>query len=165
MTTLPDTFAAVLARIEAMGEDVNDYKIITITEKIVADGVAVADVNDLDFLHLLSHNYIEDQTALPCPPWCETEAGHPFESYNANDRQVRPHSAALFREPTNAAYVDLVQEDTRDPGDDSTASQGPAFISVCFEGDYTDSGTVRRLAAALLNAADRLDEVTGSADR
>ncbi len=90
MTTLQDTFTAVLARIEAMGEDVSDHKIVTIVERIVADGVAVADVNDPDFFRLLSRNHIEDETALPCPSWCQDEPGHGFEWTHAlTGMQVR----------------------------------------------------------------------------
>ncbi|MDP9359631.1 MAG: hypothetical protein M3R02_30950 [Chloroflexota bacterium] len=159
MTTLPDTFAAVLARIEAMGENVSDYKVVTIVERIVADGVAVADVNDPDFFRLLSRNHIEDETALPCPSWCQDEAGHGFESTHAlTGMQIRPHEVVLASR--DEVYVAVVQEDHRRPGDDSTAVLGPVFVDVEIEGEYETGAALRRLAGELLNAADRLDALT-----
>ncbi|MDP9460355.1 MAG: hypothetical protein M3Q22_08945 [Actinomycetota bacterium] len=54
MTTLPDTWAAVLARIEAMGWNVNDYDVFEIIDALLGRGTDVDDVIDDDFLKLLT---------------------------------------------------------------------------------------------------------------
>ncbi len=159
MTTLPDTFAAVLARIEAMGWNVNDYNVIAIIDTLLGRGTDVDDVTDFEFLKLLTQYAREDQTALPCPSWCQDEPGHVFESTHAlTGMQIRPHEVVLASR--DDVYVAVVQEDHRQPGDDSTAVLGPAFVDVEIKGEYETGAALRRLAGELLNAADRLDALT-----
>ncbi|MDP9461048.1 MAG: hypothetical protein M3Q22_12680 [Actinomycetota bacterium] len=159
MTTLPDTFAAVLARIEASGHQAGDFDVIGIVDNLMERGTALDDVTDVEFLKLLTQYAREDQTALPCPSWCRYEAGHVFESTDAlTDMQVRPHELRLASR--DDVYVAVVQEDHRQPGDDSTAVLGPAFVDVQIEGEYETGAALRRLAGELLNAADKLDALT-----
>ncbi len=118
MTTLPDTFAAVLARIEAMGKDVNDYNVIEIIDTLLGRGTEVDDVTDDDFLKLLTQYAREDQTDLPCPSWCQYRPGHRFEStHDLTGMQIRPHEAVLASR--DDVYVAVVQEDHRQLGSGS----------------------------------------------
>ncbi len=162
MTTLPDTFAAVLARIEAMGWNVNDYDVFEIIDTLLGRGTEVDDVTDFEFLKLLTQYAREDQTGLPCPAWCRYEAGHVFESTDAlTGMQVRPHEVVLASR--DDVYVAVVQDHERQPGDDSTAVLGPVFVDVQIEGEYETGAALRRLAGELLNAADKLDALTDGA--
>ncbi len=164
MTTLPDTLAAVLARIEAGGHQAGDFDVIGIIDSLIERGTALHDVTDADFLKLLTRYAVEDQTDLPCPAWCQSEPGHVFESTDTlTGMQIRPHEVVLASR--DDVYVAVVQEDHRQPGDDSTAVLGPPSIDVEIKSEYETGAALRRLAGELLNAADRLDEVTGSADR
>ncbi len=159
MTTLPDTFAAVLARIEAMGWNVNHYNVIEITDTLLERDTEVDDVTDFEFLKLLTRYAREDQTGLPCPAWCHSEPGHVFESTDTlTGMQIRPHEVVLASR--DDVYVAVVQEAHRQPGDDSTAVLGPAFVDVQIEGEYETGAALRRLAGELLNAADKLDALT-----
>ena len=161
MSTLPGVLAALLGRIERMGEPPAAYNVIGILETITQDyGVTVADVTDGDFLRLLVRHQLEDQTNLPCPAWCRSEAGHRFESYNPlTGRQSRPHSLKLAA--GEGHYVALVQEEEREKGDDSTSVLGVPVVSVEIEGDF-DAAELRKRAADLLNAADKLEEINAS---
>ncbi len=164
MTTLPDTFAAVLARIEAGGHQVGDFDVIGIIDSLIERGVALDDVTDFDFLKLLTRYAIEDQTDLPCPDWCQYEPGHVFESHNPlTGMQTRPHSLVLASR--DGVYVAVVQDHERQPGDDSTAVLGPVFVDVQIEGEYENGAALRRLAGELLNAADRLDALSTEDDQ
>ncbi len=162
MTTLPDTFAAVLARIEAMGSNVNDYNVIAIIDTLLGRGTDVDDVTDFEFLKLLTQYAREDQTDLPCPSWCQYRPGHRFEStHTLTGMQIRPHDLVLASR--DDVYVAVVQEHHRQPGDDSTAVLELPFIDVQIEGEYETGAALRRLAGELLNAADKLDALTDGA--
>lgn len=170
MSTLPDALSAVTARIERMGESAGDYDVIGILDVIGRDyGVTVADVNDLDFLRLLSLHRIEDRTDLPCPQWCTRGSGHPFESESHDGVQSRPHGTKLpipvflSRDPIDV-YLSLVQEDERRKGDDGTAVRLRPEVSFAVDASF-QSDELRKLAATLLNAADELDKVTGDLDQ
>lgn len=159
MTTPADALSATVARIGYMGLVANEYDVLAVIESIVRDGVDLAEINDQDFLYLLTRNAREDQTELPCPSWCQRDARHPFESHNPlTGRQSRPHSLVLAS--GEGVYVAVVQDDEREPGDDSTVVQVAPFVAVEIEGDL-DAASLRRRAADLLNAADRLDGITG----
>ncbi len=159
MTTLPDTFAAVLARIEASGHQAGDFDVIGIVDNLMERGTALDDVTDVDFLRLLTRYAAEDQTDLPCPSWCQYEPGHVFEStHTLTGMQIRPHGLVLASR--DGVYVAVVQDHERQPGDDSTAVLGPVFIDVQIEGEYETGAALRRLAGELLNAADRLDALS-----
>lgn len=150
---------ATINRIGSIGLVPHEYDVVAIVESIVRDGVDLADINDQDFLYLLTHHVLEDKTELPCPSWCQRDAGHPFESHNPlTGRQSRPHSLVLAS--GEGVYVAVVQDDEREPGDDSTVVQGAPFVTVEIESDL-DAASLRRRAADLLNAADRLDGITG----
>ncbi len=123
MTTLPDTFAAVLARIEASGHQAGDFDVIGIVDNLMKHGTALDDVTDFDFLKLLTGYAIEDQTDLPCPSWCQYEQGHVFEStHTLTGMQIRPHEAVLASR--DDVYVAVVQEDHGSPGTTPRPSWG-----------------------------------------
>ncbi len=162
MTTLPDTWAAVLARIEAMGWNVNDYDVIGIIDTLLGRGTDVDDVTDFEFLKLLTQYAREDQTDLPCPSWCQYEPGHRFEgTHDLTGVQIRPHGLVLASR--DDVYVAVAQDHERQPGDDSTAVLGPVFVDVEIKGEYETGAALRRLAGELLNAADKLDALTEGA--
>lgn len=163
MTTLADTLTATLARIGGMELVAHEYNVVAIVGSIVRDGVDLAEVNDLDFLRLLSHNRLEDRTELPCPPWCQSGPEHPFESYNPlTHRQIRPHGMTLAS--GEGVHVAVTQDDEREQGDDGTVVHGAPFVAVEIEGDL-DAAALRQRAADLLNAADTLDGITGGSSR
>ncbi len=111
MTTPPDAFTAVLARIEAGGHQVGDFDVIGIIDSLMERGTALDDVTDFDFLKLLTQHAIEDQTDLPCPSWCQYEPGHVFEStHTLTGVQIRPHEAVLASR--DDVYVGVVQKRT-----------------------------------------------------
>jgi hypothetical protein len=159
----PDVFAAVIARIEAYGVPANDYDVLEILGTILDDyGVQVEDVNEGDFLRLLTLNHREDKTELPCPEWCDRPAGHHFESEFDDGRQSRPHTMNLPRpDIPGSIYLSLCQEDVRAKGDDSTAVRTVPDVSFAVDASF-QSDELRKVAAALLNAADKLDEVNAS---
>ncbi len=95
-----DLVEAVHDRVQAIkGDDDTSYDVLGITEAIYRDGVAVTDVADIDFMTLMMRHAIQDRTALPCPPWCRYEAGHPFESMFDDGRQSRP-TGESYPDPT-----------------------------------------------------------------
>lgn len=156
-----ETLTAVLARIESMDFAVNEYDVLAILDTIMCEyGGDVAEVTDFDFLRLMTLNALEDGTDLPCPDWCARDAGHRFECSFDDGRQSRPHELRLPRpdEMTGEVYLSLVQEDVRDKGDDSTAVRTIPEVSFAVDASF-QADELRKLAAALLNAADRLDEV------
>lgn len=159
MTTLHDTLTAAAARIEATGGQPADYDLAGLAATLAQEGRSVTDLGDGEFQRLLTLHELADQTGLPCPPWCQYEAGHPFEMTTADGRQLRPHSAVL----ASREGVDVALEtwDQRTPGDDATATTRPPFVTVDIGGEYDNPAALRRLAGDLLCAADRLDAVTG----
>ncbi len=118
-----DLVEAVHNRVRAIkGDDDTSYDVLGIAEAIYRDGDEVSALADIDFMTLMMRHAIPDKTDLPCPPWCRYEAGHPFESTLDDGRQTRPHGAELPRpDIAGDVYLDLVQEDVRADGDDSTA--------------------------------------------
>ncbi len=156
-----DTVQAVIHRIEAMGEPARDYDVLGMVDSIIQSGGAAHDVDELEFLRLLARHVLEDQTEAACPDWCTREHGHPFETNLDDGRQLRPHEAKLPKPDVGAdVYLSLVREDEREKGDDSTCLPMDPVVSFAVDGSF-GSRELRQLAAALLNAADRLDEVTG----
>jgi hypothetical protein len=168
MTNFPAANAldAVVARIEAYDVPANDYDVIEILDTILHDyGVQVDDVNEGDFLRLLTLNHRDDKTGLPCPEWCGRPAGHPFENEFDDGRQSRPHETKLPRpDIPGEVYLSLVQEDVRAKGDDSTAVRTVPEVSFAVDASF-QSDELRKLAAALLNAADKLDDVNAGNSR
>lgn len=164
MTDFPtaDVLHAVAARIAATGESPNDYDVLGIVGTILHDyQVPIAEVNDHDFLLLLTHYALEDQTELPCPEWCTRGSGHPFESSFDDGRQSRPHGMKLAGPAiTGKVYLSLVQEEVRNQGDDSTADRLRPEVSFAVDASF-QSGELRKIAAALLDAADELDGLGG----
>jgi hypothetical protein len=161
-----DVLSAVVARIEAYGVPANDYDVIEILDTIVNDyGVRIEDVNEGDFLRLLVLNHREEKTELPCPEWCDRPAGHRFECEFDDGRQSRPHTMNLPRpDIPGGLYLSLCQEDVRAKGDDSTAVRTVPEVSFAVDASF-QSDELRKVAAALLNAADKLDEVNASNTR
>ncbi len=73
---------------------------------------------------------------------------------------VTPHGGELPRpDIAGEVYLGLVQEDVRDEGDDSAAVQTGPEVSFAVDANF-QADDLRKLAAALLDAADKLDEVT-----
>lgn len=75
-----------------------------------------------------------------CPPWCRTEHRPPVDPDD-----VPIHSTT----PANVGGVTVTVE---------ALDRHPAEVHVCGDGDYTPA-RARELAAALLAAADVLDDV------
>lgn len=94
-----------------------------------------------------------------CPPGCVEPAGHRYDSVLSTDvdTAVRMHTLA-----DDGALVSVHQEERR--RGDGVVELFPAHIFVSDDGEngeYT-APEARMLAAALLNAADKLDEITGA---
>ncbi len=95
----------------------------------------------------------EDQTDLPCPPWCEMELGHGWDDLpNDDGRRMRNHGRSL------GEHVDMFMCEYE--GVPLSGEPVGAYVSV--DTDDRTAAELRALAAELLNAADDLDRVTGA---
>lgn len=160
-----ELFPAVVRRIESLGLDPSEYDVIGLMDDILADGVPLDEVNRHDFLFMLSHRERDEQTTLPCPDWCTRGPGHPFESESHDGIQSRPHAVplplpVLGGPDPREVYLSLSQEDERVKCDDSKSRQLPAAVSFAVDAEF-QAAELRKLAGALLDAADKLDEVNG----
>ncbi len=119
-----------------------------------------------------AHRLLREQEALadasrpssppPCPPWCALPAGHAYDSYDPRYRDHEVASVVHFRQHVStadpaAAYVE--QSESYHEG--KVSLEPPA---VFYDGRMSergaDAGEARRVAAALLAAADLLEQIT-----
>lgn len=87
----------------------------------------------------------------PCPSWCLLPDGHPWE-WEIGDSFSRVHEH-------DCDGVVVSQEEYND---DSEPRAVVAFVPGRDDIVTTDTAEMRRLGAGLLNAADRLDEITAA---
>ncbi len=119
-----------------------------------------------------AHRLLREQEALadasrpssppPCPPWCARARGHAYDSYDPHYRDHQVVSVVHFRQHVStadpaAAYV----EQTETSHEGKVSLEPPA---VFYDGAMSERGAdaveARRVAAALLAAADLLDTLT-----
>jgi hypothetical protein len=105
-------------------------------------------------------------TTLPCPPWCRLEPGHGFHSTDtASCLLVRGHER-LVQEVRGTDrkgwYVTIVADERATTDHGPVVSLDPPLLSLGLDGndEARTAGDARSLASALLDAADRLDELT-----
>ncbi len=109
-------------------------------------------------------------TINPCPDWCTLPAGHGYDSrIIASDNLCRLHIVAGRDITTDraAASVDIeaLEEASADGQQVLSITTPSLLVSGMLEGEAFGAVQARQLAAALLDAADRLDEITGEALR
>lgn len=99
-------------------------------------------------------------TAVPCPDWCGDDLGHSYVSERQVDgAEMRSHSRTFG---DSKAGADVMQDVVWWEGQESP--DGPACIRVWIggnshESDITTPEQARRLAAALMEAADLLEQL------
>lgn len=94
--------------------------------------------------------YATAQPVGPCPFWCSLPAGHPWRS-----DIVASMSRAHGHECGGGVAVTQTEHNDGECGD---------VYAYLHEQDVemTDTAEMRRLAAGILNAADKLDEIRGA---
>ena len=111
-------------------------------------------------------------TTHPCPNWCTEPPGHGYDSLVANDNLCRIHArmgddvhvAGLNGDRDYTVSVDLVAMETATPDGAYVLEITPVALSISgySEGGEFAAASARQLAAALLNAADKYDEIAGA---
>lgn len=109
----------------------------------------------------------------PCPPWCTETPGHGYDSRDpGNDTLIRFHTAQIgeavviagvldWREYTVPVSIDTMEVAT--PDGLQVLQLDAAQLTMGYdEGTVFTGEQARKLAALLLNAADRYDEITGA---
>lgn len=161
-TQTATNLATVCDRIEGLSLDLNHYAIGHILEALATEDRDPATLTDSEFLRLLDDHPNTSGTNAPCPAFCQYDHGHPYELENEDGSETRYHWARLAApaiEGADGVYLALLQEETRGRrGDDRTIVGSRPVVSFEAEGRY-QSATLRQTAAALLNAADTLDEI------
>ena len=110
----------------------------------------------------------DQTTTIPCPPWCDLAPGHGIELDDPSDSTwgSRFHRRTVADVSTergeNAACVDLECLETS--RGERIVVTTPVVLSIFGyrEGDALDGPQARQLAAALLNAADEWNKITGA---
>lgn len=107
----------------------------------------------------------------PCPYWCTLPRGHGYDGQEAGTANLvrshvgEGHDTVLsgIAGSDHIVNVDLAAMETASPDGGRVLAVTPVELSVLGyrEGDALDAAAARRLAAALLDGADRFDEVTG----
>ncbi len=121
-----------------------------------------------------AHRLLREQEALadasrpssppPCPPWCALPAGHAYDSYDPQYRGHEVVSVVHFRQHVSTADpADAYVEQTESSHEGKVTLEPPA---VFYDGEMSERGAdaaeARRVAAALLAAADLLDTLTAT---
>lgn len=103
---------------------------------------------------------IEEAPAVTvdCPPWCNKEPGHGYETGDWDGAWIRFHSLSLPACP-NEEKVDVWASAMEIRRPDGTVIVEPISANV-DERTGLSAADLRQGAAALLNAADALDEAT-----
>lgn len=101
-------------------------------------------------------------TTLPCPPWCVLPAGHPFYSLTPEGFLWRSHEGRDLS--TDEVAISLVADETAlsDRGPRNRLDGPTVWVGTDDSAPGSskhDSAALRRIAAALLQAADDLDRV------
>jgi hypothetical protein len=108
-------------------------------------------------------------TPLPCPTWCTQPRGHGFDGELPGGSRVliRNHETTLATIATTGpdgretnAYVDIYAEETAASNDGPILSSGDPHIVVDGECTHLTGREARRLAEALVAAAEARDEAT-----
>jgi hypothetical protein len=119
------------------------------------------------------HAEVFHTTTNPCPFWCTEPTGHGYDSITPDDDLSRIHVGKLggpvvvhwrinngvrdYEVNVDIASMEIVTSDEKQ------LEITPATLSMDYqEGSEFDSAQARQLAAALLDAADRFDEITGA---
>lgn len=102
------------------------------------------------------------RTTLPCPDWCVLPTGHGFHSLTHEGLLMRCHEGADHS--TAGVAIALITDETALSDNGPVDSLTVPTVYVCSD-DTTlgrqDGPSLRRIAAALLDAADELDGITG----
>lgn len=110
------------------------------------------------------HTEIFGTTTNPCPTWCTLPAGHGYDSEDTTC-VTRVHSrdfgdvAGVYKEI--AASVSLNAAENATHGDHRVLNLDEPLISVYSDGDEMTGPQAREMAAKLVAATDKLDQVTG----
>jgi hypothetical protein len=118
------------------------------------------------------------ESSFPCPWWCERDRGHGWDSEDGSARNKGRfhviHGAHAIiggvdngtpqaDEPRDVSIDLSVYEHVWGTGDSAARSTSrPVLTMSNVDGIEFDPWSARQLAAALLNAADRLEEITGA---
>ena len=103
-------------------------------------------------------------TVPACPDWCALPAGHDFDRDGGGvSRLHRREIATLDTEEGGPGAIRLTVECLESGRHEQAVEQTPPSVCVHARGgDDLTGPEARRFAAALLNAADEWDRVTGS---
>lgn len=107
----------------------------------------------------------------PCPPWCdraEHSEGHPYDFdptldepgqplWQRTHRRTLPPITTTERRPLT---VHVEHEQRAHAPDEPPTAGDPSIWLDTDAGPMLDAASARRLAAALLDAADHLDQIT-----
>ena len=164
MTATHPELAALLTRIENLGEPTTDYDLASILGVLYVDRTTVDQVSDADLYKLLLQYTVEDQTDIPCPDWCDHEHGHVFELSSGDGTEQSRHHSKRFLTATEddrevgEFYIAVKAEETRLKPVDATATVRDPYVWAQVDGDLTVE-QCRRFAAALTLAADELERI------
>ena len=106
---------------------------------------------------------MSDTRTMPtCPPWCALPDGHPWES--DSDGMCRGHVRQFYGDdPTlnigQAIQVTIDSWETLDNGGVVDTHGNAVTMGLYADGGALDGPTARKVAAALLDAADAWDAV------
>ena len=124
----------------------------------------------------MQHTDHTPTTTLPCPDWCTLPVGHGFDSLaeDGNGNLSRFDSRSIGPENLTAGGVDGGRLETvsvsvemlevASPDESRVIRTDSIYLAVAGYRENTelDSTQARQLAAALLNAADEWDRITGA---
>jgi hypothetical protein len=109
-------------------------------------------------------------TTVPCPPWCTEPDGHGFEQFTPMDDHIRFHFrdvaevAIAEGPPSGKPAVVTVTAMERAASPEGPADLDALLIEIAsYSCEGMTTAEARQIAAALLNAAELVDEITGGA--
>lgn len=95
--------------------------------------------------------------AVPCPAWCTDPEGHSYDQEDHDGAEIRTHAREFGDEQV---MVGVGQSFVYRDGGEKPLEAPEVLIWIggnCHEGRITDPDQARRLAAALVDAADHLE--------
>lgn len=100
-------------------------------------------------------------TAVPCPDWCTSQPGHPYELEDENFHEGRHHAAKFAADETGSTSAEVVTESY---WIDGAEQHSTPVIKVWIDGnDYSapieTPEVAHRLGLALIEAASKLEEI------